>query len=44
MNALEEFARIIAEDIREYIAKGGTFNELDPQKVYEDNKQLKQEE
>ena len=36
MNALEEFARIIAEDIREYIAKGGTCNELDPQKVYEE--------
>ena len=44
MNALEEFARIIAEDIREYIAKGGTFTELDPQKVYEENKQVKQDE
>ena len=41
MNELEQIAILFAEDLKEYISKGGTLENLDANKVYEtidDNK------
>ena len=35
MNALEEFAKILADVIKKYIEQGGSLTDLDPNKVYE---------
>ena len=39
MNALEEFAKALAEDIKRYIEQGGSLDNLDPKKVYEEPKE-----
>lgn len=39
MNVLEEFAKILAEDIKKYIEQGGSLDDLDPNKVYASNKE-----
>lgn len=36
MNELEQIARLFAEDIKKYIESGGTLDDLDVNKVYED--------
>lgn len=43
MNALEEFAKILAEDIKRYIEQGGTLTDLDPNKVYKDKENPKED-
>ena len=35
MNALEEIAILFAEDLKKYIEKGGSLEDLDANKVYE---------
>ena len=39
MNVLEEFAKILAEDIKSYIEQGGSLNDLEPEKVYENKEE-----
>lgn len=34
MNVLEEFAKILAEDIKRYVEQGGSLDELEPEKIY----------
>ena len=34
MNVLEEIGKMFAEDIKEFIANGGSLEDLDPVKVY----------
>ena len=35
MNELEEIAKLFAEDIKEYVLRGGSLDDLDANKVYE---------
>ena len=42
MNALEEFAKILAEDIKRYLEEGGSLKELEPEKVYEHKEKLEE--
>ena len=40
MNALEEFAKLLAENIKKYIEQGGSLDDLDPAKIY--SKEIKE--
>lgn len=35
LNALEEFAKVLAEDIKKYVERGGSLDDLDPKKIYQ---------
>jgi len=35
VNELEEIAKLFAEDIKEYVLRGGSLDDLDANKVYE---------
>ena len=35
MNELEEIAKLFAEDIKEYVLRGGSLDDIDANKVYE---------
>jgi hypothetical protein len=37
MDALEQIARLFAEDIKKYIESGGTLDDLDVNKIYKDS-------
>lgn len=44
MNTLEALGKMFAEDIKEYVAKGGNLDDLDPFKIYEELKESKEED
>lgn len=44
MTTLEELGKMFADDIKEYVAKGGNLDDLDPFKIYEELKESKEED
>lgn len=44
MTTFEELGKMFAEDIKEYVAKGGNLDDLDPFKIYEELKESKEED